>query len=277
MTHGDDTSAHPRTLDGNLAGQAAIVAMLGAQADLPERSRLARIFGASPLSPEARAWYSTALSEIAVGEELAGLPAEWSVLHALPVGVGSSDLDHIVIGPAGVFIVNTKNHPGQVIWVSQRAFLVSGIRYPYIRNMEYEMGRTERLLTAAAGSPVEVSGILAVVAAKSLTVRDKHRDVTVLPSGGLAEWLLEQPRVLGAQEVGAIAASAALESTWHVSATRVDDRGALRASFDALRVDVRRAWRRQVVWATLATLLGAGGFIVVTVSVLFSALAALTE
>ena len=277
MTDGDHAPVAPRTLHDNLAGQAAVVAMLRAQAEQPPRSLLARVFGVSPLSGEARSWYTAALSEIEVGEVLAGLPGEWSVLHALPVGVGSSDLDHIAIGPGGVFIINTKNHPGQVIWVSQRAFLVSGIRYPYIRNMEYEMGRTERLLTAAAGAPVEVSGILAVVAAKSLTVRDKHRDVTVLPAGDLADWLRAQPRVLGDEDVAAIDAAASLESTWHVSAARIDDRGALRASFDAVRGEVRRAWRRQLVWATLATIAGAGGFILVTFSILFSAFAAFMD
>jgi len=277
MTDGEHTPVRPPTLDENLAGQAAIVALLRAQADRPPRSRLARVFGASPLGSESRPWYHAALSEIEVGDVLSRLPPEWSVLHALPVGVGSSDLDHIVIGPGGVFIVNTKNHPGQVIWVSQRAFLVSGIRYPYIRNMEYEMGRTERLLSVAAGTPVEVSGVLAVVAAKSLTVREKHRDVSVLPSGRLAEWFLEQPRLLGEEEVAAIVESASLESTWHVSATRIDDRGSLRESFEALRRDVRHAWRRQVLWATLATLVGAGGFVLVTFSILFSAFATLVD
>jgi hypothetical protein len=277
MTDGDDAPAPARTLHQNLAGQAAVVAMLQAQAEQPGRSRVARVFGVNPLGVEARAWYTAALSEIEVGDELARLPAEWTVLHALPVGVGSSDLDHIAIGPGGVFIINTKNHPGQVIWVSQRAFLVSGIRYPYIRNMEYEMGRTERLLSAAAGTPVEVSGVLAVVASKSLTVRDKHRDVTVLPAEQLVDWLCAQPRVLGENEVAAIDAAAALESTWHVGGARIDDRGALRARFDAVRGEVRRAWRRQLLWASVATIAGAGGFILVTFSILFSAIASFVD
>ena len=271
MTDGDDAPASPRTLTENLAGQAAVVAMLEAQADQPERSPLARVFGVSPLGGEARSWYTTALSEIAIGQQLARLPAEWSVLHALPVGVGSSDLGHIAIGPGGVFIVNTKNHPGQVVWVSQRAFLVSGIRYPYIRNMEYEMGRTERLLSVASGTPVEVTGVLAVVEAKSLTVRDRHRDVSVLLGDQLVEWLCAQPRVLSEEDVAAVVAAASLESTWHVGASRIDDRGALRERFDAVRADVRRAWRRQLFWASLATIAGAGGFLVVTFSILFSA------
>ncbi|WP_371261683.1 nuclease-related domain-containing protein [Arthrobacter sp. ov118] len=31
----------------------------------------------------------------------------------MPVGAGASDVDHVLIGPAGVFTLNTKNHAGQ--------------------------------------------------------------------------------------------------------------------------------------------------------------------
>jgi hypothetical protein len=36
---------------------------------------------------------------------------EWTVLHSVPVGTGSTDIDHIAIGPAGVFTLNTKYSP----------------------------------------------------------------------------------------------------------------------------------------------------------------------
>jgi hypothetical protein len=287
MTDGDVSAREPsraalpipaeqQSLLDNLPGQTAIAAALRAQAELPPRSRFARAFGVSPLGSEARARYDAALSEIEVGEVLAGLPEGWVVLHALPVGVGASDIDHLVVGPGGVFIINTKNHPGQVVWVSQRAFLVAGIRYPYIRNMEYEMGRAERLLSAASSAAVEVSGILAVVAAKSITVRDKHRDVSVVPCAELADWLVERSPVLSPEQVDAIGRAAALESTWHVSGGPAVDRADLRSRFDRLRTDVRRAWRRQVAWATVATLIGAGGFNFVTFSILFTALSSLS-
>jgi hypothetical protein len=44
-----------------------------------------------------------------------------------------------------------------------------------------------------------------------------------------------------------------------------------------VRAEVRRAWRRQLVWATLATIAGAGGFILVTFSILFSAFASFMD
>jgi hypothetical protein len=222
MTDGKGSPRDPAQLD-NLPGQSAIIELLRVQSLVPERSRLGRLFGISPLSVESRPWYDAAVSEIEVGDALGRLGDDWVVLHALPVGSGTTDIDHVAIGPGGVFIVNTKSHPGQAVWASQRAFLVSGVRHPYIRNMEYEMGRVERLLGSASGIPVEVAGILAVVAAKSITVREKHRDVTVLSTSALVQWLLARPVVLGPSHVTAIGTAAQLATTWATKTRCVPD------------------------------------------------------
>ena len=50
----------------------------------------------------------------------------WHVLHSVPVGEKDSDIDHVVIGPPGVFTLNTKNHSRKKVWVAERAFMVSG-------------------------------------------------------------------------------------------------------------------------------------------------------
>ena len=51
---------------------------------------------------------------------LAQLGPEWTVLHSVPVGRGKSDIDHIAIGPPGVFTINTKFSPGKDVWVAGR-------------------------------------------------------------------------------------------------------------------------------------------------------------
>jgi hypothetical protein len=262
----------------NLPGQYAIVELLRLYDAAPPRSRFASLVGLSPLGAESRPWFDAAVSEISVGETLAELGEDWRVFHALPVGAEGSridHIDHIAIGKSGVFIIDTTNHAGQTVWASQRAFLVSGIRHPYIRNMEYEMGRAERLLGSAAGIPVEVSGILAIVAAKSITVRDSHRDVTVLAVAAVASWLRARPTVLTAEDVCTIAGVAALEGTWYRGGAPVGDRALLQERFTALRRDVRRAWRLQVMWAAALTVVGAGGFVAVTYAILVGALAAI--
>lgn len=54
-----------------------------------------------------------ARAEEHVGQLLDELPAEeWRVIHDASLGHGN--VDHILIGPAGVFTVETKSHPGPV-------------------------------------------------------------------------------------------------------------------------------------------------------------------
>ncbi|TBN56414.1 NERD domain-containing protein [Glaciihabitans arcticus] len=257
----------------NFAGQSVMSELLRAQADARSRTWLARVFGVAPLTPVTRPLYQAVLGELEVGDILGNLGSEWRALHALPVAEEGIEIAHLVIGPGGVYVVTTRNLAGEAVWASQRTLMVSGIRYPDIRNMEFEMGRVERLLGSAVGDPVEVSGVLAVVSPKSLTVRQKHRDVEVIASSELAAWLVRRPRVLSGKEVAAIAAAAAEPSTWHLT-DDVDTSGVL-AEFESLRSSVVRAWRLQVLWATAVTLVGAGSFLGVTFVILLNAIGAL--
>ncbi len=277
MTDGDVTVPHRAddtadSLGANRAGRVAISELLKAQAEVPSRSLVGRIFGMSPLSHDTHVLYRGVVGEIEVGEALDRLGSEWTVLHAVPVESGRADIDHLVVGPAGVFVVATKNHSGHNVWASQRTLMVAGVRQPHIRNMEYEMGRAERSLTAAAGSPVEVSGILAMVAAKSVVVREKHRDVAVLSAGHIVGWLQRHKRVLSAAQVSHIGTAASLASTWDTTAVDGDCPDDWRRQFEALRSDVRAAWRVQMAWAVGVSAVGVGAFAVITYSILLSAI-----
>jgi hypothetical protein len=53
-----------------------------------------------------------ATGEEEVGELLEGLGGEWRVEH--DVSLGRGNVDHVLVGPAGVFTVETKSHPGPV-------------------------------------------------------------------------------------------------------------------------------------------------------------------
>lgn len=68
------------------------------------------------------------------------------MLHSVPVGTGASDLDHVVIGPAGVFTINTKHHRGQNVWVGAKRILVNGQRTDHLRNAAHEAKRASKLL-----------------------------------------------------------------------------------------------------------------------------------
>jgi nuclease-like protein len=64
----------------------------------------------------AAAWAAGAEGERRVAAALATLPAEYLVLHdrLLMPGVTESNLDHLIVGPTGVLLVDAKNWSGQV-------------------------------------------------------------------------------------------------------------------------------------------------------------------
>lgn len=207
--------ATPLLLGERVPGQAVIEELMAVQSLVPPRTWLQKLFGASPLGPESWPWYKGALGEIAVGRILEGLGPEWLVLHAIPVGKGSSDIDHLLVGPAGVFTVNTKNHSGQSVWVAGRTLMVAGKKTRHLYNAAYEAARASKLLSAAAGTTVDVTGMVVVVDPKSLTIRSQPDQVVVVREGQLLGWLGRRRRELGPSEVGRIAAAAVLAQTWH--------------------------------------------------------------
>lgn len=281
MTDGD-VSAPDRAEDTNAShgadrvGQATLAALLVAQSEVAPRTVISRIFGRTPLNSHTTALYQGVVSEIEVGEALERLGPEWMVLHALPGDTGAGDIDHLVVGPAGVFVVATKNHSGNNVWASQRTLMVAGVRQPHIRNMELEMGRAERALTAAAGFAVEVSGIIAMVGATSLVVREKHRDVAVLGAKHIVGWLQHHRRVLSPAQVEHIGAAAARGSSWYRTDEHPDYPDPLRRQFESLRSSVRRAWRVQLGWVIAVSVLAIGAFAAITYSILLTAIGAST-
>ena len=49
-----------------------------------------------------------------VAHELSFLSAEYTVFNGLGLGGGKQNFDHIVVGPAGIFVVETKNWKGSI-------------------------------------------------------------------------------------------------------------------------------------------------------------------
>ena len=222
-----------------------IAECLRVQASVPKNTAMQRFFGVSPLGRDAEPWYVGALGELAVARRLAALGPGWYVLHSVPVGTGASDLDHVVIGPAGVFTINTKHHRGQHVWVGAKRILVSGQRTDHLRNAAYEAKRASKLLSVAARMLVDVTPVVAIVGARRMTVRERPYDVAVLRDYDLVRWLQRHPITLTPEHVQHLAAVAAQPASWKrmPEADVVD-----RAAFDRLRVAIDRARRRRQAW-----------------------------
>lgn len=164
-----------------------------------------------------RAWRIGADGEEAVAAQFTALGPQWRVLHAVPVGDRGADIDHVVIGPGGVFTVNAKNHPKASVWVGGDTVMVNGHRVPYVRSSRFEAKRASRLLAEHVGLPVPVSGVIAVVGARrGFTVKAQPADgaVVVVPRRGLGRYLKGQPHRFGLREIDAIHEVARRSTTW---------------------------------------------------------------
>lgn len=234
------------SLAGRRPAASVIAECLRVQTSVPPNTAVQRFFGVSPLGREAEAWYLGALGELEIGRRLAGLGAGWYVLHSVPVGTGSSDVDHVVIGPAGVFTINTKHHRGQHVWVGAKRILVNGQRTDHLRNAKYEATRTSKLLSVSARMLVDVTPIVAIVGAKRMTLRERPTDVVVLREHELVRWLHRHPVTLTPEQVQHVADGAALPAAWkRMAETDAVDH----AAFERLHRDIGRARRRRMLWA----------------------------
>jgi hypothetical protein len=178
----------------------------------PVRTALGRVMR---VHTSARAWRLGAAGEIRVGaqlDKLTQLDPRWRALHSIPVGSRGSDIDHVVIGPGGVFTINTKHHPDARIWVAGDTVKVNGLRHAYIRNSRHEAERASRLLSDACGFDVPVTPLIVTVGAE-LTIKEHPVGVHILSRRLLRRWLGRRPEVLTAA-ADVIFDQARRSSTW---------------------------------------------------------------
>lgn len=178
----------------------------------PVQTRLARLLGKHT---DERAWRKGASGERVAAWWLGRLPEGWHLFNDIPVGERGANIDHVIVGPAGVFTVNAKNLTGKV-WVGPRTLLHNGHRTDYLPKASAEARRASRMLSAAVGWPVEVRGALAIVA-DDWTIKQRPTDVYVGTPRGVRGWLQDQQACLALQDVIDIAGAAAKLATWHES------------------------------------------------------------
>ena len=229
-----------------IAAQSVMEELLRSQQSFPSRSRFARFWGYSPLAPDSVAWYLGAKGEIVVGEILSRLPPEWHVFHALPIGTKGSDIDHLVLGPGGIFTINTKHHNGKKIWIAEKTFMISGHKHPYIRNSEFEADRVTKLLRKRMPELAPARPVIALVSPGPVTVKKKPAEVRVMDAVNLRRWLLKQPVALAEAELVELAAIIDTPATW--SADTAVPTPNLLAQFTELDGVVKAARMRRVLW-----------------------------
>lgn len=197
-----------------LPGAAARAEAVRLRKERPIHTALARVLR---VHTDERAWRIGADGEEKVAVRLAKLAKrdpQWRFLHAVPVGERGSDIDHLVIGPPGVFTLNAKNHPGAKIWIGGDTFMVNGQRHPYVRNSRFEARRAAKLLSAATGAPVLAVGVIVPVGAADIRVKKLPADVKVVNRMRLVRWLESLPPVLPPNHIDALFNAARRSTTW---------------------------------------------------------------
>lgn len=240
------------SLRSRVPGQSVMSEVVASQKLAVPRSRLSRVLGLTPLLERNRALYRAAVGELLVGEALDHLGPDWDVLHAVPVDDEHYEIDHLAIGPPGVFSVLTKNFPGQEVVVTTDGMTVGGKAQDHIDIARTEAIVVADLLSVAARRPVEAQALVVIVNPKKLTVRAQPELAHVVSSKQLLRWIAKLPRVLDGANVAYISDIADRETTWRTPPSLDQDTSELHEEFAKLRAEISSAGRVRFVWASVA-------------------------
>ena len=128
-----------------------------AQADHgPKPSLIHRPAAALEQARQRRQQSATAKGEARVAYQLGRLPQGWHVMHPVPVGQRADDRVHLVIGPGGVFTLDTKFHPSSKVWSNGEALWVNGRRTHELASSRYAATRASAVLGEAVGFAVRL-------------------------------------------------------------------------------------------------------------------------
>lgn len=198
----------------NKAGASARAQADQLRAEEPVRTRLARLL---KVHTDERAYRLGAVGEETVGNRLARLDrSSWLVLHDIVVNEKGTNIDHLVIGPPGVFSLNTKHHPKSKVVVTERSFRINGYRENYLPVAVGEAKKVSRLLESTAGFAVSMTAVIVVMGAQ-LEVRSTPPDVSVVRRKDLPKWFLRLPARLADEEMRTLMQMAGRPSTWYPS------------------------------------------------------------
>jgi hypothetical protein len=210
-------SLYQRTLPLRLAGiaHAGLVAALAVDQVAPALAGWAALAAAGlvgwrlrfRVSQDARNWQRGARGERRTARQLNRLTRHgWVVFHDLAVPDSRANADHLIIGPAGAFLANSKN------WRGRLAFAPDGTlwhgSYPLTATLA-TLGFEAAAIAGALAVPGLAVEPLLVVHGSTIPWGEQYLGgVAVLPAGRLVATLLALPVLLTDQQVTQLAGRA---------------------------------------------------------------------
>lgn len=151
----------------------------------------------------AGAWAAGAEGERRVATALSMLPSDWVVLHdrLLMPGLAESNIDHLVVGAAGVVLVDAKDWAGHLSeWqgsVFQHSVAADGSRRHRPRDREFAVVRS-MAIEVARRVGVTVTAVIALAGTRAAEFGEPRvvHGVWVVPVDRLAAWLRRRPEMV---------------------------------------------------------------------------------
>jgi hypothetical protein len=155
-------------------------------------------------SPDASAWRRSAMGERHTARLLDPLERQgWAVLHDLAIPGSQANLDHLVIGPGGVFVIDSKLYRGRLqldrfgqLWHGRCPLA------PALRAASFEADQAAQVLPDPGVAVVPIMAIHGVPVPWGKVVMD---GVPVVSARRLPSMLRALPVVLGAEQVAGLA------------------------------------------------------------------------
>jgi hypothetical protein len=161
------------------------------------------------VSPDTLAWRRGSAGERRTARLLSLLERRgWAVLHDLAIPGSKANIDHLVIGPGGVVVIDTKQYRGRLqldpdglLWHGRHLLIAT------LRKLRWEADQADQVLGVA---DVQIVAIMAVHGANVPWGRLTADGVIVAPARQVPDLLEALPAILGPERVAWLADRARL-------------------------------------------------------------------
>ena len=146
------------------------------------------------LEGEKAKWQRGADGETTVGKILAGFPDDYYVINDIKTPGEKSNLDHVVVGPTGVYVLDAKNWGGVVQADGKGELWLNGkpLDKPYVRRFIGRLMRVkEKVVHLADGLDPYFKGLFVFTAAQVEAAWGKTGDVYCLRENQLWKHIVE--------------------------------------------------------------------------------------
>lgn len=143
-------------------------------------------------------WHRGAEGEEITADYLEFLRREgWYVMHSIELH-GGGDIDHLAIGPSGIFVINSKHYAGARVHAQTDGVFINGARQnDFLERARSDASIASDVISEWTGSNAEVTPVLAFVKPGAVTGTDRVGDVLVAESKHLVRALkIERERLL---------------------------------------------------------------------------------